>query len=529
MCSLPGSSKPFFYSFGDAAPWTDEGITGDEAVGYFYNDIIGMETLGDDLRATRMVWMNVLFSAITWFIVFLCTAWGQAVVGRITYFTMGLPAVLLFVFLFRALTLDGSSDGIVQYIGKWEMSVLRDSPDVWSTAVSQIFFSIGVTFGIMTAYGSHQRRDEPAFFNATTVAICNSMFSFISGFAVFASMGHLAHLEGLDVADLKYSGFGLVFGTWPVVLGTMPGGIHWVRILFFDLFLLGLDSLFSMLEAVMTVARDTQWFKNVPKWKVSAVCCWIAFLYSLLYCTDAGLIWLDAIDYYINFTMLLVGFFETFALGWVYGINEQVRKFGILAVLAYGFANFGAVILGCIVWFFTEADTFWGFVAMFSFYGIGLGVTFVLKKSGSSMLDLAFGNVFEYRQRVRPVIGTTPAIFCILIKQFIPHILLIGFINLARTIDGTSGKIVFGHYSGYDFWPYQLIGIVAVAFAALLFGIGLVIPQVYKPFALRDDFEQPENAFEEAEETEDVKQVEYVEEVSDEKEAGFENIKVETE
>lgn len=74
------------------------------------------------------------------------------------------------------------------------------------------------------------------------------MFSFLSGFAVFASMGHLAHLSGTNVNDIPYSGFSLVFGTWPVVFGTFKGGEHWVRLLLFDLFLLGIDSAFSILE-----------------------------------------------------------------------------------------------------------------------------------------------------------------------------------------------------------------------------------------------------------------------------------------
>lgn len=55
------------------------------------------------------------------------------------------------------------------------------------------------------------------------------MFSFMAGFAVFASMGHLAYLAGVTVDDLPYAGFSLVFGTWPVVFGTLPGGEHWVR------------------------------------------------------------------------------------------------------------------------------------------------------------------------------------------------------------------------------------------------------------------------------------------------------------
>lgn len=137
---------------------------------------------------------------------------------------------------------------------------------------SQIFFSLSVTFGIMTAYGSYCPRDDPAFCNATTVACANCMFSFIAGFAVFAAVGYLANELGEPVENLKFAGFSLVFGTWPVILSTLPGGIRklmnaptqflfrsnhmlvlsqplnlrllstdWVRLLFFNLFLLGVS------------------------------------------------------------------------------------------------------------------------------------------------------------------------------------------------------------------------------------------------------------------------------------------------
>lgn len=138
-----------------------------------------------------------------------------------------------------------------------DMSVLREQGEVWSVACSQIFFSIGLTFGILTAYGSHCKRDEPAVLNSTVIALSNSVFSFIAGFAVFAALGHLAWLEGLQVTDLPYAGFGLVFGTWPVVFNTLPGGIHWVRLIFFNLFLLGIDSAFAFMEAFITVLHDT--------------------------------------------------------------------------------------------------------------------------------------------------------------------------------------------------------------------------------------------------------------------------------
>jgi SNF family Na+-dependent transporter len=318
----------FFDSFKGAAPWADDDVTGDIAITYFLEEIIGTSTLGEDQTATRMVWANVGYSALGWVCIWLCLAFGTKVTGQIAYVTMGIPLIVLAIFLIKSLTLTGASAGIEIYIGKWDLSVLTERGDVWSRATTQIFFSIGITFGIMTAFGAHCKRHEPAFLNSCVIATANSFFSIISGFAVFASLGHLAYLEGVPVTDLNYGGFSLVFGTWPVVLGTLPGGIWWVRLLFFDLFLLGLDSAFAFMEGILTVSSDTERFKDTSKWKITGAYCLLSFFLSIMYCTDAGLNWLDVIDYYINFVMTLVGFLETFGAGWVYGIEDQIQKVG---------------------------------------------------------------------------------------------------------------------------------------------------------------------------------------------------------
>lgn len=114
---------------------------------------------------------------------------------------MGMPIIVILIFLGKAVSLEGAEDGIKQYIGIWDLSILREQGEVWSIAVSQIFFSISLTFGILTAYGSHCKRDEPVVLNATVVALANSLYSFVAGFAVFAALGHLAYLEGTDMSD----------------------------------------------------------------------------------------------------------------------------------------------------------------------------------------------------------------------------------------------------------------------------------------------------------------------------------------
>jgi SNF family Na+-dependent transporter len=66
----------FFSTWRSDSPWGNPDLTGEEAVSYFINDIIGASTLGEDGRATRIVWRNVGFTFLSWFITFLCVAWG---------------------------------------------------------------------------------------------------------------------------------------------------------------------------------------------------------------------------------------------------------------------------------------------------------------------------------------------------------------------------------------------------------------------------------------------------------------------
>ena len=94
-------SHAFFDSFGTNI-WTTHGVTGSDAKSYFYDNIIGMETLGDDSKPTRIVWANVGYSFLTWVLVYLCVAFGVKWTGRISFVTMGLPLILLLVILGRA-------------------------------------------------------------------------------------------------------------------------------------------------------------------------------------------------------------------------------------------------------------------------------------------------------------------------------------------------------------------------------------------------------------------------------------------
>jgi solute carrier family 6 GABA transporter-like protein 1 len=507
--------RAFFQSWGEEAPWSDEGVTGEQAVSYFYGDIIGMSTLGEDLRPTRVVWPNVGYSALVWLCIFACLAFGMKWTGRVAYITMGLPIVLLFLFLGKAVSLPGAEEGIQEYIGKFDVSVLTERPDVWSTAVSQVFFSLSICFGTMTAYGASCPRGEPAFMNSVVVGISDLLFSFLSGFAVFAALGHLSYVSGVPVNEVPYSGFSLVFGTWPVVFGTLQGGEHWVRLLFFDLFLLGIDSAFSILEGPVTVAMDWLSYnpsRKIPKWQVVGVFTISTYLLSFIYATDAGLIFLDTVDFYINFVLLMIGFFETFGAGWVYGIEDQIRSLGAPMVAAYLLTNFTSIFVACGLWFGLKDNAVWGgFLGLFLVWFTGILVVFFMMRQkmaeesdkwtwSSIIYELCFSNVFAMRNELVDIVGYIPRLWALGLKYFIPQILLILFINLARSTN-EDGELLLGHYGGYVTWPFQVLGMLCVAWVFIILLVGFASPGLFERADVSARVKQIQKTYHEADST----------------------------
>lgn len=82
------------------------------------------------------------------------------------------------------------------------------------------------------------------------------------------------------------------------------------------------------------------------------------------------------VDFYINFVMIIVGFFEAFGSAWAYGILDQFEKCGKKATLGFMAANFLSVFLACGLWYGLppkasgDTDAVWaGFIGGFMMYG----------------------------------------------------------------------------------------------------------------------------------------------------------------
>jgi hypothetical protein len=291
----------------------------------------------------------------------------------------------------------------------------------------------------MTAFGSHCERNAPAFENSSIIAFSNSAFSILSGFCLFGILGYLAEMEG----DFRvHSGAAFLFGAYPAALSTVSGGLHWVRMFFLCLIMLGLDSAFALVQGMASLVEDSQFRNDAPsKGKLVAGICIIGFLGGLIYTTDAGLIFLDTIDYYINFALLFLGFCKALSAGWIYGMGKQMEKLSYSLVYGYFGATFGGLLFASLVWFGVKGSSFWfGLLCFLVIYGCGLiycwniMMGLVDEEKGITFKDLVqeltMGNVLELRSKLEATVGYMPWTWAFLMKHIIPQTLLILFFNL---------------------------------------------------------------------------------------------------
>lgn len=305
-----------YYSFGVA--WKDD------PNGFFFGKFLQVSSGPGELGSIR--WPIVIGLALTWLWIYFILRKGTTSVGKTVAWTVPLPVVLLLILGIRGITLDGAAKGL-NFLFEPNFAKLAD-PRVWANAFGQIFFTLSLAFGIMIAYGSYNKKEEDIANNAIITALGNSATSYLAGIAVFSVLGYMATQLSVPVDKVVSGGIGLAFVVYPQAISLFPGGVvvqSIIGLLFFLMLLtLGIDSAFSLVEAVEAAASD--------KFKVNKKAFLIGFsifgfLAGLLFSTQGGLYWLDIIDHFVSvYGLLIAGILESIIIGWLFGA-EKLRKY----------------------------------------------------------------------------------------------------------------------------------------------------------------------------------------------------------
>ena len=305
-------------------PWSAGGAGTEGA--FFENTFLKLSTAPGEMWGIR--WPIVLGLALTWSAVFFIIYKGVHRVGKIVLVTVPLPWIILLILALRGLTLDGSSAGIEYYL-RPEWDALK-KPSTWLAAYSQVFFSLTIGFGVMIAYASYRPRKTDVTNNAFIVSFANCLTSFLAGFVVFSVLGFLAFKNGVPVKSVVNVGTGLAFVTYPAAITKMGDlGAIWppvMGVLFFvALLTLGIDSLFSLIEAIGAGFNDR--YPKVKRVHVAGALCGGAFLLGLPLCMRGGLAWLDLFDHWANdYGLAIVGLLQCILVSYFFA-GHRIRDF----------------------------------------------------------------------------------------------------------------------------------------------------------------------------------------------------------
>ncbi|KAJ8039179.1 Sodium- and chloride-dependent glycine transporter 1 [Holothuria leucospilota] len=264
--------------------------------------------------------------AASWIVVGVCISKGVKSSGKVVYFTAVFPYVVLIILFFRGVTLPGARDGILYYVRPDEFQYILDAK-TWYHATTQIFYSLGVSFGVLLTFSSYNKFHNNCYRDAIIVSLINCGTSIFAGFVIFSILGFMAHESGRSVKDVVDKGPGLAFIAYPEALARMPGSQFWSFLFFFMLFTLGLDSEFATMEMLITAVVD-KLPQHLKKWKplVTFGACFLGFLGGILMVTKSGLFIFTLTDTYAaGFSLIVIALTYSLIISYIYGL-ERFRK-----------------------------------------------------------------------------------------------------------------------------------------------------------------------------------------------------------
>jgi len=224
---------------------------------YFYRKALDVSV---DITDSGSGFNGKLFGCLilSWVVVYACIVKGVKSSGKAVYFTATFPYLILIILFFVGVTLDGADIGLKKlFTPKWEK--LKD-PGIWMDAAAQMFFTLSLGFGALISFASYMPLRNNCVRDAYTVVLINCGTSLFAGIVVFSILGHREKVTGNPV-DKVGGGPGLAFITFCDAFLQMPVSPLWSCLFFIMLILLGIDSEFGTLEALIAPFYDMKWVK----------------------------------------------------------------------------------------------------------------------------------------------------------------------------------------------------------------------------------------------------------------------------
>ena len=279
-------------------------------VGYFF------EMLGS--------WRPVMFVVVVWGLNYAIVQRGAQSIEAATRWIVPLMWVAMVALIVRGVTLPSGEHGVYLLFNP-NFSAMAN-PEVWKGAFSQMFFTLSLGFGIMTAYASYLPKDSDQVHNAATISFLNCSFEFIAGLAIFSLLFAFAVIP-------RASTLSMMFFVVPSGIASLPDFVVTFGVIFFFLlFIAGLSSSVSLVEALVAALIDKfHWPRRATLLGVISCGALGSAMFALPNLVDPtlssdgtlGLTLLDMFDHWaFSYGLLITGLAECILIGWVFGASK---------------------------------------------------------------------------------------------------------------------------------------------------------------------------------------------------------------
>jgi len=283
-------------------------LNGSEDVsGYFFNEVLSARNDGVISSISPLVIGGI---ALAWALMFLCLSGGTDTLSKSAKFTVTAPVILLMLMAVRGFLYPNAGKALSALFLP-DFKAFAD-PELWLSALGQVFFSLSVAVGIMPAFGACLPEGTNVFSCSLAIAAADFAVSVLASVVMFTTL----YGCGLQ-SQIGQSGILTAFAVYPAAicrLTAFPAVNAVVGILFYcSLCMMAVQSAVSMLEAFLSPFTESF---NLKKRRTALCVCAVGAVISLIFATSAAALIVSVADTFINFyDVLLLCLCECFIIG----------------------------------------------------------------------------------------------------------------------------------------------------------------------------------------------------------------------
>lgn len=159
---------------------------------------------------------------------------------------------------------------------------------MWYAAITQVFFSLSICYGVITMFASYNEFSHNIYRDSTIISLLDTFTSLFSGIIIFGILGNLAHENGTDdITAVVQGGSGLAFVSYPNAISKFDVVPQVFGVLFFFmLFVLGIGSNVGLATCLFTVLQDR--FPKLKRWQIVIPLTISLFSIGIMYTTPVS-------------------------------------------------------------------------------------------------------------------------------------------------------------------------------------------------------------------------------------------------